>query len=87
MYDPICNDRLVIDGREVYQGKWCGTSQIVEDRDVWAVAVALMREVDAYNEELREASRQRSLERDCERDDAYERIVALIEASTGETWE
>jgi len=83
VYSPIGNDRLLIDGRDVYQGHWCGPDGMMTDRvptETMAPAIELMREVDAINFKIDEEMRDRDIQRQNARDQRWADAMANVPA-------
>lgn len=88
-YSPIGNDRLTIDGFDVYQGCYLNSDGIVTSErpevEIWSVATQLMRDVDAANAVAHDKARAESLQHAVERDDRAAKIDALL-AKSDEIW-
>lgn len=78
-YAPIGNDAVRIDGRGVYQGRYCGSEELVS-ADLLAIMRTLVADVDAYNAAVREADLLASLDRAAQRDADYAAWRSLVPA-------
>lgn len=80
-YSPIGNDALSIDGRGIYQGHWLNARGMMADRvpaDIFAPAIALMREVDAHNRRAHDEMRDADFARQDARDEAFARTMSRV---------
>jgi hypothetical protein len=88
-YSPIGNDRLIIDGRDVYQGQYVGDDGFVTgerpEAPIWAVAKQLMRTVDALNITAQDKARDESLQRAIDKDNRAAEFEAWA-AKSDEVW-
>lgn len=75
-YYPIGNDRLIVAGRDVYQGRYADNGQPVTDRRLWATARRLMRTVDTHNRAALDAARDASIDRECDRLEQLDKALA-----------
>jgi hypothetical protein len=88
-YSPIGNDRLIIDGRDVYQGQYVGDDGFVTgerpEASIWTVAKQLMRAIDTLNIAAQDKARDESLQRAIDKDNRAAEFEAWA-AKSDEVW-